>query len=189
SPPSLVFVGMMDYFPNVDAVVWFAEEILPFIRAETPDIRFRVVGRNPAKPVRDLARLPNVEILGGVPDVRPYVREAAVSVAPFRIARGLQNKVLEAMAMEVPVVGTPMAFQGIEAAEEGLRVAEEPAAFARAVSDLLRDPATARALGRRGRAFVERHHRWQDHGEALEALLAEVVERRARAVPSAGGRR
>jgi sugar transferase (PEP-CTERM/EpsH1 system associated) len=188
--PSLVFVGMMDYFPNEDAVDWFAEEIFPRIRVETPGVTFRIVGRNPAKRVRDLARLPSVEVVGGVADVRPYVREAAVSVAPFRIARGLQNKVLEAMAMEVPVVGTSMAFQGIAAgAEDGIRVAEDPAAFARAVTDLLRDPATARDLGRRGRRFVEQNHRWQDHGEALEALLSEVVERRARPLPSAGGRR
>ena len=92
--------------------------------------------------------------------------------------------------MEVPVVGTSMAFQGIAAgAEDGLRVAEDPAAFARTVTDLLRDPMAARQLGARGRRFVEQNHRWQDHGEALEALLSEVVERRARPLPSAGGRR
>jgi sugar transferase (PEP-CTERM/EpsH1 system associated) len=179
-PRSLVFVGMMDYFPNIDAVAWFVEEIFPRILEEHPDTVFRVVGRNPSRRVRDLGRRAGVEVLGGVPDVRPYVADAAVSVNPFRIARGLQNKVLEAMAMEVPVVGTSLAFQGIAAsASDGIRAENEPAAFACAVSELLRDPERGREMGRRGRAFVERHHRWRDHGERFEALLEDVVKRRA----------
>jgi sugar transferase (PEP-CTERM/EpsH1 system associated) len=181
SKPSLVFVGMMDYFPNVDAVVWFVEEILPILRKEHPDIAFRIVGRNPTHRVLELARRPGVQVLGAVADVRPYLVDAAVSVAPFRIARGLQNKVLEAMAMEVPVVGTGFAFQGIAAGPgDGVRVADDPASFARTVSELLRDPASRAEAGRKGRAFVERHHRWQDHGVALEELLNEVVRRRGR---------
>lgn len=194
-PPSeesraLVFVGMMDYFPNIDAVCYFAEEIFPLVLAQTPGAVFRIVGRNPGKRVRDLSRRPGVEVVGAVPDVRPYVAGAAVSVAPFRLARGLQNKVLEAMAMEVPVVGTSMAFQGIAAGpEDGIRMEETPAAFAAQVTAYLRDPASRREAGRRGRRFVEQHHRWQDHGRALEALLSEVVERHAAPIPSAGRRR
>jgi sugar transferase (PEP-CTERM/EpsH1 system associated) len=187
---ALVFVGMMDYFPNIDAVVYFAEEIFPKILAENPAAVFRIVGRNPTKRVRDLAHRSHVEVTGAVADVRPYLTDAAVSVAPFRIARGLQNKVLEAMAMQVPVVGTKTAFQGIEAApEDGIRVEEDPAAFARAVLDFLRDRGTREEAGRRGRRFVEQHHRWQDHGAALEALLSEVVARHARPRSSAGGSR
>ena len=177
--PNLVFVGMMDYFPNVDAVVWFVEEILPLVRKDHPDAMLRIVGRNPTRRVLSLGRHPGVRVVGGVADVRPYLVDAAVSVAPFRIARGLQNKVLEAMAMEVPVVGTPFAFQGITATpDDGIRRAEDPASFARTVSDLLRDPNLRAEMGLRGRSFVERHHRWQDHGQALEKLLNEVVERR-----------
>jgi len=185
---AIVFVGMMDYFPNIDAVSYFAEEIFPLVLEETPAALFRIVGRNPGKRVRDLARRRNVEVVGSVPDVRPYLADAAVSVAPFRIARGLQNKVLEAMAMEVPVVGTKIALQGIEdGPDDGVRVEDNPVAFAHAVTAFLRDPGARREAGRRGRKFVERHHRWQDHGIALEALLSEVVERHARALPSAGG--
>jgi sugar transferase (PEP-CTERM/EpsH1 system associated) len=185
---ALVFVGMMDYFPNIDAVVYMAEEIFPRILSENPAAVFRIVGRNPSKRVRDLARRRNVEVAGAVADVRPYLTDAAVSVAPFRIARGLQNKVLEAMAMQVPVVGTKTALQGIEAGpEDGIRVEDDPAAFARAVLDFLRDPEARREAGLRGRRFVERHHRWQDHGAALEALLSEVVARHARPLQSAGG--
>jgi sugar transferase (PEP-CTERM/EpsH1 system associated) len=186
---AVVFVGMMDYFPNIDAVCYFAEEILPIVLEQRPQTKFRIVGRNPSKRVRELERHGNVEVVGSVPDVRPYVASAAVSVAPFRIARGLQNKVLEAMAMELPVVGTPTGLQGIAAGpEDGIRTAESPAAFAGAVTAFLRDPAGRSEAGRQGRKFVEQHHRWQDHGSALEALLEEVVERHAALLPSAGHR-
>jgi len=184
----LIFVGMMDYFPNIDAVCWFADEIFPRILAGNPEARFRIVGRNPTKRVRDLARRKNVEVTGAVDDVRPYLVDAAVSVAPFRIARGLQNKVLEAMAMQVPVVGTKTAFQGIEAGPgDGIDRHEDPDAFARAVLDLVRDPGARAEAGRRGRAFVERHHRWEDQVVAFEALLADVVARHPRPIASAGG--
>jgi sugar transferase (PEP-CTERM/EpsH1 system associated) len=184
----LVFVGMMDYFPNIDAVVYFADEIFPHILAESPEAVFRIVGRNPTKRVRDLARRSHVEVTGAVADVRPHLTDAAVSVAPFRIARGLQNKVLEAMAMQVPVVGTKTAFQGIEAGpEDGIRVEEDPRAFARAVLDLVGDPGARAEAGRRGRTFVERHHRWEDQVAAFEALLSDVVARHPRSIPSAGG--
>lgn len=187
---SVVFVGMMDYFPNIDAVSYFAEEIFPLVLERLPAAVFRIVGRNPSKRVRDLGRLGNVEVVGPVADVRPYLAQAALSVAPFRIARGLQNKILEAMSMQVPVVGTTTAFQGIAAgAEDGIRIEDLPRSFASAVTDFLRDPAMRLAAGRKGRRFVEQHHRWEDHGSALSALLEEVVERRAGKLPSVGGRR
>ncbi|HYQ95753.1 MAG TPA: TIGR03087 family PEP-CTERM/XrtA system glycosyltransferase [Candidatus Eisenbacteria bacterium] len=187
---ALVFVGMMDYFPNIDAVRHFADRIFPRILAVCPSAVFRIVGRNPSKRVRGLGALRNVEVVGQVPDVRPYLADAAVSVAPFRVARGVQNKILEAMAMGVPVVGTPIAFQGIPAGpEDGVRIEEQPESFAEAVTAFLGDPASRHEAGRRGRRFVERHHRWQDHGAALAALLSEVVERHGGRIPSAGGRR
>ena len=186
----LVFVGMMDYFPNIDAVCSFAEGIFPLILERIPSARFRIVGRNPAPRVRELARQRNVEVVGSVPDVRPYLAQAAVSIAPFRVARGLQNKILEAMSMQVPVVGTRVAFQGIAAEpEDGIRIEDTPEAFAGAVCEFLDDPALRLDAGRRGRRFVERHHRWQAHGEALESLLTEVVGRRAPCAPTAGGHR
>ncbi|HYR51611.1 MAG TPA: TIGR03087 family PEP-CTERM/XrtA system glycosyltransferase [Candidatus Dormibacteraeota bacterium] len=183
----IVFVGMMDYFPNIDAVTYFTERMFPRILEAVPEATFRIVGRNPSRSVRDLARHRNVSVTGAVPDVRPFLTDAAISVAPFRVARGVQNKILEAMAMEVPVVGTPTGFQGITAREgDGVRIEEQPEPFAAAVVAHLTDPGRRRDAGRRARAFVERHHRWEDHGAILEALIDEVLERRSRRVCTAG---
>ena len=113
--PNYVFTGTMDYPPNADAVTWFANEILPLIRRTVPGAQFHIVGSNPGSEVRKLARLDGVFVTGRVLDVRPYIAHATASVAPMRIARGIQNKVLEAMAMARPVVLTPDALEGIDA--------------------------------------------------------------------------
>ena len=174
--PVLVFVGMMSYMPNVDAMRFFVGEILPRIRREVPGVKLLIVGREPAAAVRALADPPGVEVTGSVPDVRPYVRRAAVAIAPFRISRGMQSKVLEAMASGLPVIGTPLAFQGIPAkAEDGVETAERPEDLAAAIVRLLKDEGARRDRGTRARRYVERHHRWSDHGEALDALLEEVL--------------
>ncbi len=169
----LVFCGAMDYLPNVDAVVWFAREVLPLVRRDLPDTVFTIVGSNPAPEVAALARLPGVTVTGRVPDVRPHVRGASLSVAPIRIARGVQNKVLEAMAMGKPVVVTPRALEGIEAApgRDIVVAPAEPRAFAGAVTDLLLDPARAAELAKRARAAVEKAYRWQTRLKKLEDLL------------------
>ncbi len=111
-----VFTGTMDYPPNIDAVAWFVESVLPIIRKSRPDAQFHVVGSSPAPPVQKLAETAGVFVTGRVPDVRPYVAHATAGVAPMRIARGIQNKVLEAMAMAKCVVVTPDALEGIDAA-------------------------------------------------------------------------
>ncbi len=113
--PTYVFTGTMDYPPNADAVTWFATSILPLLRRTVPDARFCIVGSNPSPAVRRLAAIEGVTVTGRVPDVRPYLAHAAAAVAPMRIARGIQNKVLEAMAMARPVVLTPDALEGIDA--------------------------------------------------------------------------
>lgn len=175
-PPRAVFVGMMDYFPNCDAAIHFAREIHPHIRAGVPDFEFHIVGRQPTAAIRALGRLPGVTVTGGVPDVRPHLAQAMISVAPFRIARGIQNKVLEAMACGLPVVGTSLAFQGIPAGEpDGVRAADDPGLFARAVLELVRDPSLRASCGTAARAYVERHHRWEDVGVALEGVLSNVA--------------
>lgn len=187
--PELVFVGMMDYFPNEDAVTHFAHEVLPLVRSAMPGTTFTIVGRNPTSRVRGLARVPGVRVTGAVPDVRPYVASASVSVAPFRIARGIQNKVLEAMAMARPVVGTALGFQGLSATpSDGIRIADDPEGMAREIVAILTDPGTARDLGRRARAYVERAHRWEAHVATLESMLDEVRSVRAtREAAPAGG--
>lgn len=130
----VVFTGAMDYWPNVDAVRWFAERIFPAVRAAVPGAQFTVVGSHPAEAVLELARQPGVVVTGGVPDVRPWLAHAACAVAPLRIARGVQNKVLEAMAMARPVVASAQAAEGIRAeAGRDFVLAQGEAEFAHAV--------------------------------------------------------
>jgi len=179
SPPSIVFTGNMDYFPNVDAVQYFCQEVFPLVRNSAPEVRFYIVGRNPPKVVKALGNQPNVVVTGAVPDVRPYLTRATLSVAPLRIARGVQNKVLESMAMGLPVVGTKESFKGIAATEaDGIRIAIDQCSFAEHILTLLRSEATVRSqLARQARRYVERHHRWEVRGTQLERLMEEVVWR------------
>ena len=157
--PVAVFTGTMDYRPNIDAVTWFAETVLPLVQAQRPDVRFAVVGANPAPSVRRLAARRGVIVTGRVADVRPYLAHAAVAVAPLAIARGIQNKVLEAMAMARPVVATPQAFAGLRATPgRELLVGDGAAAFAEAVGAVLagRHP----GLGGAARAPVLLRYAW-----------------------------
>lgn len=169
----IVFTGEMDYFPNVDAVRHFCDNVLPLVRQEMPGVRFTIVGRNPTRDVKVLGRGPNVTVTGGVSDIRPYLASATVSIAPLRIARGVQNKVLEAMAMGVPVVGTTKALQGILATQDdGIRCADQPALFAQEIVLLLKDAGERRRRATQARQFVERVHRWDKQLAALDELLA-----------------
>ena len=134
----VVFTGAMDYWPNIDAVSWFAERIFPAVREAVPAAQFTIVGSRPGEAVRALARQPSVVVTGGVPDVRPYLAHAACAVAPLRIARGVQNKVLEAMAMARPVIASAQAAEGIRAeAGRDFVLAQDEADFAHAVATQL----------------------------------------------------
>ena len=180
--PSIAFTGVMDYFPNVDGVVHFCADVLPLIRAAIPEVRFVIVGKRPAAAVRRLAAMPGVQVTGAVPDVRPYLGDAAVAVAPLRVARGVQNKVLEAMGMGLPVVATARAREGIEARPgRDLLVEDDARAFADAVIGLLRSPARRLEIGLAGRAFVEAHHSWAASMAKLDSVLAEITRSPARA--------
>jgi sugar transferase (PEP-CTERM/EpsH1 system associated) len=172
-PEHLVFVGVMDYLPNIDGCVWFVNEILPRLRAKRPGARFTIVGSRPTDEVKALASHPGVAVTGFVDDPREFLARAAVSVAPLRIARGIQNKVLEGLAMGLPVVGTTSATQGVEG-EPGrdfllANTVDEQVA---AIEGLLADPEHARSLGRRGRQFVEEKYDWERVFDPLDALLA-----------------
>ena len=171
---SVAFTGAMDYWPNIDAVTWFASEMLPRLRAKWPTLRFHIVGRSPAPAVRALAG-EAVTVTGTVPDVRPYLQHAAVVVAPLRLARGIQNKILEAMAMGRPVVAAHECAEAIEA-ERGteLIAAQGADAFVREVDALLRDPARAAAIGAAGRRRVQRDYSWDSHLGAFEHHLARL---------------
>jgi sugar transferase (PEP-CTERM/EpsH1 system associated) len=180
----IVFVGRMDYFPNIQGVDYFAREIFPLIRRRLPSAEFRIVGSNPSQGTEALARLPGVSVTGHVPDVRPVVENAAVSVAPLRIARGTQNKVLESMAMGIPVVATREAARGISALPgEHLLVADDPASFADRVLEVIQSPPLQRRLVDAARERVEYAHAWPRSMNKLEALLHESVSRPQPSLP------
>lgn len=172
-PEHLVFVGVMDYLPNIDGCVWFVNEILPRLRAKRPGVRFTIVGSRPTDEVKALASHPGVTVTGFVDDPREFLARAAVSVAPLRIARGIQNKVLEGLAMGLPVVGTTSATQGVEGeAGRDFLLANTVDEQVAAIERLLADPQFARALGRRGRQFVEEKYDWERVFDPLDTLLA-----------------
>ena len=159
--PACAFVGAMDYLPNIDGAVWFTTEIWPRIRAKYPTAEFRVIGRKPAPAVAKLAELPGVVVTGSVPDVRPFVATAAVAVCPIRIARGLQNKVLEAMAMAKPTVAAPAAIAAL-GVTVGTHLLSPTTAdeWVRDVGELFGDAARREKLGTAAREYVEGHHHW-----------------------------
>jgi sugar transferase (PEP-CTERM/EpsH1 system associated) len=176
--PTVGFVGVMDYLPNIDAVLWFVCECWPLIRSAHPTAVFRIVGRSPVRSVRRLGRFPGVQVVGGVDDVGAELQRFDVSVAPLRIARGTQNKVLEAMAAAKPVVLTGKAAAGI-GAEDGrdYLVHDTPAAIAGAVRDLLADPSARQRLGDSARRFVAERHRWGEHMDQYELLVTGAMDR------------
>jgi sugar transferase (PEP-CTERM/EpsH1 system associated) len=170
--PLIVFTGQMDYAPNVEAVRSFALDTLPLIRARVPDACFAIVGRAPVPDVATLAAQPGVLVTGTVPDTRDWIAAAAVVVAPLRLARGIQNKVLEAMAMARPVVASRQAALGIDAVDgRDLVIADGPAAEADAVVALLDDPRSAQSIGDAARNRMIARYGW----EAQLARLGDIV--------------
>ncbi len=169
----IVFTGAMDYWANIDAVTWFAREVLPAVRKRRPDARFYIVGSNPADAVRRLASLPSVIVTGSVPDVRPYLRHARVVVAPLRVARGIQNKVLEALAMSRFVVFTPAAMEGLDYRPvPATATAEEPDRFAAEVAAAVESANGSPGGFVAGRQYVCQHYSWSTSLARLTGLLA-----------------
>ena len=187
--PTIIFTGAMDYFPNVDAVQHFCAHVFPTVARAVPGARFLIVGLNPTPAVRRLGEIPGVTVTGAVPEVQPYYRQAAVCVAPLRIARGIQNKILQSMALGLPVVATSAAARGLECRPgEHFLVEDDPARFAESVIGLLRDREARIALASRARAFVEDHHSWAAALERIEATVVEAVGGRpAPAAPARSG--
>jgi sugar transferase (PEP-CTERM/EpsH1 system associated) len=194
--PAFVFTGTMDYIPNIDAVVWFATEVLPIVHRTLPDARFFIVGSNPADEVKRLAKLDGVTVTGRVPDVRPYVFHATASVGPMRIARGIQNKVLEAMAMGKPVIVTSGALEGIDATPgREVILADDAETFASAAIRLFGKDGTATpeglALGQAARRLILERYDWDACLSGFDdlmrpATLARTEATRAPAVIGTG---
>jgi sugar transferase (PEP-CTERM/EpsH1 system associated) len=169
----LVFVGAMDYWANIDAVEWFARSVLPRIREYRRDVEFYIVGARPTAAVMSLEALPGVTVTGAVSDVRPYLAHAFAAVAPLRIARGIQNKVLEAMAMEQTVIASPQALEGIGALPgKELLVAKDESEFADKIIRLLREM-PGREIGRAARSRVLDDYSWKKSMERVDSLLSQ----------------
>lgn len=168
---AIVFTGAMDYWANIDAVIWFSEQVMPLVKQQQPNARFYIVGSKPAKSVLQLAEADDeVIVTGRVDDVRNYVAHAGVVVAPLRIARGIQNKVLEAMAMAKAVVVTSAAMEGIQANRAiQVPVADSPTEFAEQVIAYLQQPTVTIAENRR---YVQAEFSWQQNGQRLCQLIA-----------------
>ena len=170
----LVFTGAMDYWPNIDAVSWFAREVFPAVLASNPQTRFYIVGSNPAPQVHKLADLPGVVVTGRVEDIRPYLAHAAVAIAPMRIARGIQNKVLEAMAMARPVIVSEAGIEGIDAIHgEDVLVASQTSDYGRYIDNVLTQK--YKTLGYSARRRVIQDFSWENNlplvGQLLEKKL------------------
>lgn len=171
-PETLSFIGRMDYYPNQECMFRFCAEVLPQLRARRPDIKLLIVGADPSPAVRELGNLPGVTVTGSVPDVRPYVRRSALMVAPLNIARGTQNKILEAMAMGVPVVSSRVAAGGVDAvAEQHLLVAESNEDYVRQILRVLDAPPERARLARAGRERMLSHHAWPKSMQRLDRII------------------
>ncbi|MCX9156878.1 TIGR03087 family PEP-CTERM/XrtA system glycosyltransferase [Niveibacterium sp. 24ML] len=171
---AVVFTGAMDYWPNIDAVTWFAQEVWPALAEFDASLRFWIVGMNPSAQVLALAQDSRIRVTGTVPDVRPYLQYGAVVVAPLRIARGIQNKVLEAMAMARPVIASPDAALGIDARDgEELLVASDAPSYVSAIRGVLADAARAARIGVAARECVVTRYSWEAHLLKLVPLMQE----------------
>jgi len=174
---ALVFTGTLDFRPNVDAVLWFAREVLPRIRARCPAAHLLVVGKRPAPILHMLAAAGATTIVGQVPDARPYIAGAAVYVVPMRIGGGVRLKLLEALALEAAVVSTSMGAEGVAGLRDGEHclLADDAEHYAGAVLRLLADRALGRRLGAAGRVLVREHYDWTVIVPRLDALYAELA--------------
>lgn len=176
-PDAIVLTGLMKYRPNVDAAVYFVREVLPLIVSKRPKMVFYIVGGEPSEEVRQLAG-PNVVVTGSVPDVRPYVRKAAVFVVPLRMGSGTRLKVLEGLSMKKAMVSTSLGCEGIDV-EHGrhLLIADDAESFASSVLGVLDDPARAQQLAHAGRDLVEAKYRWESVVDGLESFYQELLHR------------
>jgi len=174
APRTLVFVGQLDYFPNVDGALWFARDVLPLIRATMGDVRFVIVGRNPVPELQRLAKeTDGVQLVASPPDVRPFLAGACAAVAPIRLARGLQNKVLEALAMGKRVYASREVCQTFGGAlPEGVVECGDARMFAAQVSQTLPEQGFT---DERIRSALRAGYSWDAAGEALAEIVRQVA--------------
>ncbi len=173
-PSDLVFTGAMDYRANVDAVMKFEGKVWPLVRGHAPDARLVIAGANPAPEIKAMHGREGIVVTGRVEDIRPWLAGAKIAIAPMLVARGVQNKVLEAMAMAKPVVATSAAAAGIPGAEQVIKIADDPAQQAQAIAALMDDAAQREAIGAAARAFVKAHFGWSAGLARFDRALEEL---------------
>ena len=177
APAHLIYIGSMDWYPNEDAVAFFADEVLPGIQDKVPDVQFSIVGGNPSARVQRLAEREGVVVTGRVPEIKPYFAEATVFVVPLRIGSGTRLKILEALAMGKAIVSTSVGAEGLDLKDgEEIFIADEPTPFADAVTRLLTDASLRRRVGENGRARVEQDYDWRSIGEKLHNLYESLIK-------------
>ena len=175
---TLSFIGRMDYYPNQECMSRFCAQAWPLLKAVRPALKLLIVGADPSPEMRDLGDLDGVTVTGSVPDVRPYIRNSALMVAPLRIARGTQNKILEAMAMGVPVVTSTVAAGGVDAlVKDHLLVADSAQEFAQGVLRLVENPTERQRLAVAGRARMLSHHAWPSSMARLDGIIERCRDR------------
>ncbi len=179
-PNRIAFTGNMNYAPNVDAVCYFCEKIFPLVKSQIENATFYIVGKNPAKRLRKLTQIDGVTVTGGVPDIRPYLDMAEISIDPLRIGAGLQNKVLEGMSMGLPMVITSIANEGIRAThEKNIIIADTEPDFATQIVKLLNEPYLRHQIGSSARQFIEEEFSWEKHLKSLEQQFQKMVSQPA----------
>jgi glycosyltransferase involved in cell wall biosynthesis len=173
---SLVFLGSMDWMPNIDGICWFAETVWPLVKKNFPDATLAIVGRKPVEKVKQLAaREPSITVTGTVDDVRPHLAQAQAMVVPLRVGGGTRIKIFEAMATSIPVVSTRIGAEGLPVRHgESILLADEPAAFAEQIAVLFRQPELGIRLGQAALELVRRHYTWDAVNAVFEGYLRQV---------------
>lgn len=182
----IIFTGTMDYYPNINAVLYFAQQCWPLIREQVPEATWHIVGKNPSAAIQNLAQSPGIVVTGTVADVRPYLASAAVAIAPLQIGSGTRLKILEALAMRKAVVTTGIGCEGLSVqSEKHLIIADHPQEFAQTVIKLLKKPELRATLGNAGRMLVEAEYSWEYCGSRLlQKIETHFEERESYAYPT-----
>ena len=186
-PHTISFMGRMDYYPNQQAMIQFCRDVLPSLRQRIPDIKLLIIGAEPSAEIRALANLPSVSVTGTVPDIRPLVRRCALTVAPLNIARGTQNKMLESMAMGVPVICSPTALRGVDA-EDGthLLAARSPQDYVEAIAEVIFNPARRTELSVACRQRMVARHNWSSSLRRMDGLIERCLHQHSTGLVAEG---
>jgi glycosyltransferase involved in cell wall biosynthesis len=175
-PATLVISGKMSYHANVTMTLYLVQTIMPLIWAKRPEVKLWIVGKDPTHEIQALTANSSITVTGTVSDIRPYLQQATVAVAPLTYGVGIQNKILEALSCGIPVVTTPQAVSALSVVPgREVMVAQDPGVFAEQVLQLLADPQQQQRIGQAGRLYVEEHHRWENIAAQLEGAYHELI--------------